>query len=127
MIKNLLLSLVILGLNINSSIAQSLDLTSVDEFFRITSALKEGKEISAQQWIDFDNSLGYKVFAESKNNTLINIVKCSINIAFGHGSIAEKDSILSITQEEMNSDTKLLLQKIILANYLNVSNSYDSI
>ncbi len=127
MIRILLIVLIIMSSNINILFAQSIDLSSVDEFFKISSELKEGKVISALQWKEFDNSLGYKEFAESKNKALINIIKSSINIVFGHGSIAEKDSILSITQEEMNSNTKMLLKNHILVNYLDVNNNCNSI
>ena len=125
--KNLLIGLSILFSSINISIAQTVDLTSVDEFFKVTSILKEGKEISTEQWKDFDSSSGYKEFAEREDNALINTIKSSINIVFGNGTIAEKDSILSITQEEMNRNTTMLLKKLILLNYLNMNDNYESI
>ena len=125
--KNLAIVILIIFTNITTTAAQTVDLTAVDEFFKVTSTLKEGKVVSAQQWNDFDNSPGYKVFAESNNKTLINIIKSSINLAFGHGSISGKDSILSITQEEVNSNTTMLLKKHILVNYLNINENYESL
>lgn len=122
-----LIALLMLCACVNISIAQTLDLSSVDEFFKVTSTLKDGKEISAKQWKDFDGSNGYKEFAERKDKTLINTIKSSINIVFGNGTIAEKDSILSITPEEMNKNTAMLLKKLILVNYIDVNDNYESI
>lgn len=125
--KHLLTGILILLANIGISTAQTVDLSSVDAFFKVTETLIEGKEIPAEQWKDFDNSRGYRAFAERENKTLINIIKSSVNLAFGQGSVAGKDSILSISQEEMNSNTELLLKKLILVNYLDVKDNYDSI
>ncbi|RLD80220.1 MAG: hypothetical protein DRJ10_07725 [Bacteroidetes bacterium] len=125
--KIFLIGLLILCANINISIAQTVDLSSVDEFFKVTSTLKEGKGISVEQWKDFDSSSGYKEFAERKDKSLINTIKSSINIVFGNGTIAEKDSVLSITQEEMNSNPTMLLKKLILINYLDMNDNYGSI
>lgn len=111
----------------NLPFAQTVDLSSVDEFLKVSSALLENKEISAEQWNDFDSSRAYREFAEREDKTLINIIKSSVNIAFGNGTIAEKDSILSISQEDMNSNTTLLLKKLILLNYLDMKENYDSI
>jgi len=88
--RTFLIGLLILCANRNISIAQIVDLTSVDEFFKVTSILKEGKEISEEQWKDFDSSSGYKEFAEKKDKTLINTIKTSINIVFGNVTIVEK-------------------------------------
>ena len=125
--RTFLIGLLILCANIYISIAQTVDVTSVDEFIKVTSILKEGKEISVEQWNDFDSSSGYKEFAERKDKTLINTIKTSINIVFGNGTKAEKDSILSIDQEEMNRNTTMLLKKLILTNYLDMSENYESI
>lgn len=38
------------------SFAQNVDLTSVDEFFKIADCLKNGKEVSTEQWHQFDIS-----------------------------------------------------------------------
>jgi hypothetical protein len=124
--KKILVLLVLCAIS-NRFNAQTVDLSSVDEFFKVTSALNEGKEISEGQWNDFDSSGGYREFAEREDKTLINIIKSSVNIAFGNGTLAEKDSILSISQEEMNSNTTLLLKKLILINYLDIKEHYDSI
>ncbi|HPX75926.1 MAG: DUF5700 domain-containing putative Zn-dependent protease [Bacteroidales bacterium] len=125
--KYILIGFFMLCANINISIAQIVDLSSVDEFFKITTSLKEGKTVSVEQWKEFDSSSGYKEFTERQSGTLINTIKSSINIAFGNGTIAEKDSILNITQDEMNRNTTMLLKKLILTNYIDVNNNYDSI
>lgn len=122
-----LIGLLILAININLSIAQTIDLTSVDEFLKVTSSLKKGKEISEEQWTNFDSSSSYKEFAESENKFIINTIKTSINIAFDNSNKAEKDSILNISKEEMIENKKLLLKKLILTNYIEVNNNYDSI
>lgn len=117
----------ILYANINLSLAQTVDLTSVDEFFKVTSTLKLGKEISEKQWNDFDISSGYKGFAESENKFIINTIKTSINIVFGNGKKSEKESILSISNVDMLNNKTLLLKKLILTNYLEINKNYDSI
>ena len=106
-----LTGLLILSVNISASLAQTVDLTSVDEFIKVTSTIKSGKEVSAEQWKDFEHSAGYKRMAERKNKTLINIIKSSINIAFGNNIAAEKDSVLSITKEQMDSSTIFIAKK----------------
>ncbi len=121
------IGLLIISTNINLSIAQTTDLTSVDEFFKVTSTLKEGKEVSEEQWANFDKSSSYKGFAESENKFIINTIKTSIYIAFDNGKKAEKDSILNISKEEMIENKKLLLKKLILTNYIDVNENYDSI
>ena len=112
-----------LCVNISISFAQTVDLTSVDEFFKITSILKEGKEITAEQWEGFENSNGYKSLRQSS----ISIIKASINAAFSSNASLERDSILSITQEEMNSNIESLIRKTILVNYLDINDNYESI
>jgi len=41
--------------------------------------------------------------------------------------MAERDSILSITQEEMDRNPAMLFKKLVLVNYLNVNDNYESI
>lgn len=125
--KTFLVFILILFANINLLLAQSVDLTSVDEFFKVTSILKNGGKISDDQWIAFENSTAYKHFAESKNKFLINTIEKSINIAFGNNTTTKKDSILSITKEQMDDDKKLFLKKYILVNYLDINENYKSI
>lgn len=66
---------------INSSLtfAQNVDLTSVDEFFKITDKLKNGKEIDEEQWSQFESSTAYSIMSSH----IIDIVKTSINYVFG--------------------------------------------
>jgi CHASE1-domain containing sensor protein len=53
MTRKILTGFFILFSSVNILNAQTADLTSVDEFFKVTSTLKEGKEISAKQWKEF--------------------------------------------------------------------------
>lgn len=122
-----LIGLLVICANIKISIAQTVDLTSVDEFFKVTSTLKQGKEISKEQWEKFDNSSSYKRFAESENEFLINTIKSSIEIVFGKGNEAEKDSILNISEEEMAESKPLMMKKLILTNYQDVNENYLAI
>lgn len=119
--------LLLLAANINASLAQTVDLTSVDEFIKVASTIKAGKEVSAEQWKAFENSAAYKKMAARKNKKLISIIKSSMNMAFGKNTTAEKERVLSITKEQMATSTNLLLKKLILANYLDVNNHFDSI
>lgn len=127
MIKNLLIGLLILCSNINILIAQTVDLTSVDEFFKVTSTLKEGKAISEEQWKDLDNSGGYRPYAEKENKIRINIIKSSINTVFGNCSKAKKDSILSISEEDLNNNIALWVEKHMLINYIDMNDNYESL
>jgi hypothetical protein len=119
--------LLFLCANVNLSIAQSIDLSSVDEFFKVTSTLKEGKEISTEQWKSFDSSCSYVKYVKRKDQFVINSIKNTIDIVFGNDTLAKKDSILSITQEEMKNDPKKMFKKGILNNYLNINKNYESI
>ncbi len=115
------------GQELNTSFAQTVDLTSVDEFFKVTSTLQNGKIISDEQWTDFDNSTGYKKYADSKNKFVINTIKASIAMAFGSKEPDVKDSVLSFSKEEMANNRKLMFQKRILTNYLDMIGSYDAV
>ncbi len=117
----------LLFLNINVLFAQNVDLTSVDEFFRVTSSLMQGHKISEDDWRKFDNSNGYKSFAESESKFLIKTIKSSIQMVFGKGLETEKDSILRIPQEEIAENHILLMRHLILKNYQDVYNNYLSI
>jgi hypothetical protein len=125
--KVLLAGFFIFWININLSIAQTVDLTSVDEFFNVTSTLKEGKEISKTQWGKFDSSICYKNYAARQNKFVINTIKNTIRIVFGKDSLFEKDSILNITKTQMKMNPKMMFKKNLLINYLNINSNYDSI
>jgi len=125
--KVVLLGLLIICVNRNISFAQTVDLSSVDEFFKVTSIIKEGQKISDEQWADFDNSTGYKKYADSENKFIINTIKATIYMAFGNSELAEKDSVLSISIKEMAENRKLIFQKRILTNYLDMKENFDSI
>lgn len=56
------------------SFAQNVDLTSVDEFFKIADCLKNGKEVNMEQWHRFDSSAAYSIFSDYKDNRISNIV-----------------------------------------------------
>ena len=124
---NKILLIGLLLLNIKMTIAQTVDLSSVDEFFKVTSTLKEGKELSEDQWVDFDSSACYKNYAIRQNQFVINTIKNSLKIVFESDSLFEKDSILSITKAKMKMDSKMMFKKNILINYLNINSNYDSI
>ena len=123
----LIISQFVSAQELNSSFAQTVDLTSVDEFFKVTSALQEGKVISDEQWTNFDNSTGYKKYADSENKFVIKTIKASIAMAFGSKEPDVKDSVLSFSKEEMANNRKLMFQKRILTNYLDMKGSYDAI
>jgi len=121
------IGLLFLCANINLSIAQTIDFSSVDEFFKVTSTLKEGKIISMEQWKAFESSCCYEKYAKRKDQFVINSIRNTMNIVFGNDALAMKDSILSITQEEMRKDPKKMFQKGILNNYLSINKNYESI
>ncbi len=127
MIVNKILLIGLLVLNIKVIFAQTVDLTSVDEFFKVTLTLKQGKEIPAEQWGKFDNSSGYKKFAESENEFLINTIKSSLQIVFANGNELERDSVLNISKEEMAQSKALMMKKTILTNYQDINENYLSI
>lgn len=125
--KVVLLGLFIICVKSNISFAQTVDLTSVDEFLKVTAILKEGNEISVKQWQDFDSSSCYKEYANRKDPFVINTIKNTINIVFGHEKSAVKDSILRITPKEMIDNPKMMFEKGLLTNYLDVYANYVSI
>jgi len=126
---NKIFSIIILFLyaNINLLSAQSIDLSSVDEFFNITTRLREGKNVSEEQWRNFDSSMVYKVYVNREDKTVINTVKSSIDIAFGKDIMNMKDSILNISQEQMDNNKLLMFKKLVLSNYLDINKNYDAI
>jgi len=125
--KTLLFGLLIIFTNCKILIAQTVDLSSVDEFFKVTSILKAGKSVTNEQWDSFDNSAAYRKDALREDKTFIKIIKSSINIAYIKDSLIKRENLLSITPEEMIESTTMLLEKRILINYLEVDKHYDSI
>ena len=108
--------------------AQTVDLTSVDEFFKVTSALRGGNEVSADQWKAFEMSSGYRDYSEREDQTYIRTIKESVNIVFGTGNPAVRDSILKIQLEEsIGENTLKLLSKLILINYIDVDSHFSEI
>lgn len=63
--------------------AQNVDLTSVDEFLKVTDLLKTGKDVDMEQWQRFDSSTAYSIFSHSKDHTVINTVKAAMSDVFG--------------------------------------------
>ena len=54
--KNIVSLILILFAFAISSNAQNVDLSSVDEFLNITALLKNGEEVTMEQWNQFDSS-----------------------------------------------------------------------
>ena len=98
---------------INSSLtfAQNVDLTSVDEFFKITDKLKNGKEIDEEQWSQFESSTAYSIM----DSRIIDIVKTSINYVFGD------------SESMMNLENTNMLERLFVENYKEVNNNYSDI
>lgn len=124
---NKILLIILLILNSPILVAQDINLTSVDEFFRITPTLRQGKKINKEQWQQFDNSSGYAIFSRNQNKFIINTIKSSIYMVFGNENKATKDSILNIPEEEISKDKIKMLKKLILTNYQDINEHYSSI
>lgn len=107
--------------------AQSVDLSSVDAFFDVTSSLKSGKEISNEQWSKFDSSTVYKQYSNREDKFIINTIKESIQLVFGESETSKTDSILYISKEEMMQSKELLVKKLFEDNYININNHYEDI
>ena len=103
--------------------AQNVDLTSVDEFFKIADCLKNGKEVSMEQWHRFDSSAAYSIFSESEDNRISNIVKATMQSVFGNLNM--KKEFENINSFELRVKTNY---KEINENYSKIKlfrNSYD--
>lgn len=122
-----ILGTLVFMVSISFSIGQTVDLSSVDEFFKITTNLKEGKEIVEEQWACFDSSRAYSAFAERENKFALNTIKSTIHIVFSKDEESEIDSILNISRDEMIENKELLFKKLILLNFLDVKDNFDSI
>ena len=91
--------------------AQNVDLSSVDEFFKITDKLKNGEEISDNDWNNFEKSKAYAIFT---NKYIIDIAKLSIRNVFGS---------CNINIDNSNN----LLKTLVLANYEEINYNYSSL
>lgn len=107
--------------------AQSIDLSSVDAFFDVTSSLKSGKGISNDQWSNFDNSTVYNQYSNREEKFIINTIKELIQIVFAETKTTEIDSILYISKEEMAQNKELLVKKLFIDNYININDNYGDI
>lgn len=124
---NILKYIIVLFMIPNPMKAQSVDLSSVDAFFDVTSTLKSGKEISNDQWSNFDSSTVYKQYSKRENKFVINTLKEAIQLVFGATETTEIDSILYISKEEMTQNKELLVKKLIVDNYININEDYEDI
>ncbi len=127
MIRQVLILLLIFVLQIPK--AQTIDLSSADAFFDITTDIKSGKEISKEQWKRFEKSSVYRRFASRDNPFLINTIKESIELVFRktEKNKYQIDSLLSISEEKIKQDRKWLLKKLIVENYININKHYNEI
>ena len=91
--------------------AQNVDLSSVDEFFKITDKLKNEEEISDNDWNNFEKSKAYAIFT---NKYVIDIAKSSIQNVFGS---------YNINTDNSNN----LLKTLVLANYEEINYNYSSL
>ncbi len=97
------------------SFAQNIDLTSVDEFLKVSDLLKMKKEVNVEQWHQLDSSTAYSIFAHSKDNTIINIVKTTMQDVFGY----------SDNKGQINNDG--WLETLIKANFEEIKRNYSEI
>lgn len=114
-------------LKIQAVFSQTVDLTSVDEFFKISSMLKQGKDVSEEQWRQLEHSTGYKVFAEQNDRFLIRTVKSAMQMVFGNSREAEKKRILNLSQAEISENKTSMLRKLLLDNYQEIDRNYASL
>lgn len=94
------------------SFAQNVDLTSVDEFFKIADCLKNGKEVSTEQWHQFDSSAGYSIFSDYKDNRISNIVKSTMQSVFGD------------LNRDKESENLISLESLVRTNYEEINENY---
>ena len=102
---------------------ENVDLTSVDEFFKIADCLKNGKEVKMEQWHRFDSSAAYSIFSESEDNGISNIVKATMQSVFGNLNMKKESG--NINSFELRVETNY---KEIDENYSEIKsfrNSYD--
>lgn len=113
----LLISLV---LNFVVVFGQKMDFTSIDEFFKITRLLEQGDDISEEQWRKFENTRGYRAFAERDDKFLIQTIESSMQLAFGKNGNNEGNTV---PLDEPISDSPTL-EGMILTNYLDIKQNY---
>lgn len=113
--------------NISILYAQNIDLTSVDDFFKVTSVLMENKEVSKSQWNNFFNSGCYKNISDKGDIFLLNKIKHSMTLVFNNNSKTKLDSVISTLEKEINIDQALLTKKLILKNYIDIKKNYVQI
>jgi hypothetical protein len=94
------------------SFAQNVDLTSVDEFFKIADCLKNGKEVNMEQWHRFDSSAAYSIFSDYKDNRISNIVKSTMQSVFGD------------LNRDKESENIISLESLVRANYEEINENY---
>lgn len=94
------------------SFAQNVDLTSVDEFFKIADCLKNGKEVNMEQWHRFDSSAAYSIFSDYKDNRISNIVKSTMQNVFGD------------LNRDKESENLISLESLVRANYEEINENY---
>lgn len=97
------------------SFAQNVDLTSIDEFFKIADCLKNGKDVNVEQWHQFDSSTAYSIFSDSKDNRISNIVKATMQSVFGD------------LKREKESENISFFESLVKVNYEEINENYSKI
>ena len=102
---------------------ENVDLTSVDEFFKIADCLKNGKEVKMEQWHRFDSSAAYSIFSESEDNGISNIVKATMQSVFGNLNMKKESGNINSFELRVENNYKEIDE-----NYSEIKsfrNSYD--
>lgn len=98
--------------------SQSVDISSVTCFYKMSDKIASGKSISEQEWEQLFNTSGYKISAQS--DVRKKVIRNMISFAYDTTLIAEKDSILKIDLMANFSNTELFLNSLTLQNYLDM-------
>lgn len=102
---------------------KSINLSSVDQFFKISKDIGSGKTIPKSTWDALFESPGYKVrFTSDFSREIIKkIAVYAFNPKYGH----ERDSILKISIIDNMSDNSKVLSNLTLINFLDMKLNFE--
>jgi len=99
-----------------------IDFSSVDEFFKLTNKLETGIEPTNEEWTQLLDTHGYYCATEANSPLVKKVVRRMMNAAFNPNYKMLRDSISSLSNEEIMNNSEFFLSKRVLENYLDMKN-----
>ncbi|MCD7902105.1 MAG: hypothetical protein LUH22_20300 [Bacteroides sp.] len=103
------------------------DITSAESFFRIADKITAGFEITENEWNELFKTQGYRKNIEESFDEKGEFVRKAMDLAYNPSRAAERDSLTSISVEEIVSDWGALLLHVMLNNFIDTKENQTAV